>query len=63
MLLFIQMQKLAKKIIDQCNAINEKEDLTQRQSYKRVSKHLLNKPIIETILSVEKSPQVKNDRW
>jgi len=33
--------KLAKKIIDQCNVIAEKENLTQRQSYKRVSKQLL----------------------
>lgn len=33
--------KLAKKIIDNCNKIAEKEGLNQRQSYKRVSKQLL----------------------
>ena len=33
--------KLAKQIIDKCNAIAEKESITQRQNYKRVSKQLL----------------------
>jgi IS5 family transposase len=33
--------KLAKKIIDRCNKIAEKESITQRQNYKRVSKQLL----------------------
>jgi IS5 family transposase len=33
--------KLAKKIIDKCNKIAEKESIAQRQNYKRVSKQLL----------------------
>ncbi len=33
--------KLAKKIIDKCNKIAEKESITQRQNYKRVSKQFL----------------------
>lgn len=33
--------KLAKKIIDKCNAIAKKSNLTQRQTYKRVSKQLV----------------------
>lgn len=33
--------KLAKKIIDKCNKIAEREGLAQRQSYKRVSKNLV----------------------
>lgn len=33
--------KLAKKIIDKCNSIAEKEFIKQRQNYKRVSKQLL----------------------
>ncbi|MDD7888253.1 transposase [Flavivirga sp. 57AJ16] len=33
--------KLAKKIIDKCNTIAEKEGLNQRQTYVRVSKQLL----------------------
>jgi len=33
--------KLAKKLIDNCGKIAEKKGIIQRQSYKRVSKHLL----------------------
>lgn len=33
--------RLAKKVIDQCNHIAEKEGITQRQNYKRTSKQLL----------------------
>jgi len=33
--------KLAKKVIDQCNSIAGKENLRQRQTYKRTSKQLL----------------------
>jgi IS5 family transposase len=33
--------KLCKKIIDQCQAIAKKENISQRQSYKRVSKQLV----------------------
>ena len=33
--------KLAKKIIDKCNSIAEKENIQQRQSYKRISKQLI----------------------
>jgi len=33
--------KLAKKVIDHCNAIAKTEDITQRQSYVRVSKQLV----------------------
>jgi len=33
--------KLAKKVIDTCNSIAEKENLNQRQTYKRTSKQLL----------------------
>lgn len=33
--------KLAKKIIENCNKIAKREDVAQRQSYKRVSKQLL----------------------
>mgnify|MGYP001796942806 CR=1 FL=1 len=33
--------KLAKKIIDACNAVAKKEDIEQRQTYKRVSKQAL----------------------
>ena len=33
--------KLAKKIIDKCNALAEKNNITQRQSYVRISKQLV----------------------
>ncbi|WP_326983190.1 hypothetical protein VUJ46_01180 [Chryseobacterium sp. MYb264] len=33
--------KLAKKVIDNCRKIAEKESVVQRQSYRRVSKQLL----------------------
>ena len=36
--------KLAKKVIDHCNAIAKAEDVVQRQSYVRVSKQLVRDP-------------------
>ena len=39
--------KLAKKVIDYCNAIAQEEGIKQHQSYKRVSKQLLRNSSLE----------------
>jgi IS5 family transposase len=52
--------KLAKKVIDTCNAIAEEHGIRQRQNYKRVSKQLLRATF--KLPSTANAPNVEKKR-